>query len=114
AHGGLERARVFTHIWLALFGAWPWEHVPALPPEMMLLPPWVPLNPYDFACWARQTIVALSVVLSYRPVRPLPFKIEELHGAEPWAPPEARTLTGKALLALDRVLHVYQRWPFAP
>ena len=23
--GGLEHARVFTHIWLALFGAWPWE-----------------------------------------------------------------------------------------
>ena len=42
--GGLEQARVFTHIWLALFGAWPWERVPALPPEMMFLPPWVPLN----------------------------------------------------------------------
>ena len=25
APGGLEHARVFTHIWLALFGAWPWE-----------------------------------------------------------------------------------------
>src|SRR5581483_4049568 len=25
AGGGLESARVFTHIWLALFGAWPWE-----------------------------------------------------------------------------------------
>src|ERR1700676_3425766 len=32
--GGLEHARVFTHIWLALFGAWPWEHVPELPPEL--------------------------------------------------------------------------------
>src|SRR5207244_732038 len=31
--GGLERARVFTHIWLALFGAWSWDDVPALPPE---------------------------------------------------------------------------------
>src|SRR5579884_2588578 len=51
--GGLEKARVFTHIWLALFGAWPWECVPVLPPEMMLLPPSVPLNVYDFACWAR-------------------------------------------------------------
>ena len=36
--GGIERARVFTHIWLALFGAWPWKHVPELPPELMLLP----------------------------------------------------------------------------
>ena len=35
---------------------------PALPPEVVLLPSWVPLNVYDFACWARQTIVALSLV----------------------------------------------------
>jgi squalene-hopene/tetraprenyl-beta-curcumene cyclase len=109
--GGLQRARVFTHIWLALFGAWPWEHVPALPPEMMLLPAWAPLNPYDFACWARQTIVALTVVLSYRPQRPLPFAIDELHGADPWRPPETTSLTGKGFVALDRVLHLYQRRP---
>jgi len=69
AHGGLESARVFTHIWMALFGAWDWKQVPALLPEMIVLPPWFPLNVYDFACWARQTVVALSVVLALRPVR---------------------------------------------
>src|SRR4051794_29970075 len=37
--GGLERARVFTHIWLALFGLWSWDEIPALPPEVALLPP---------------------------------------------------------------------------
>ncbi len=62
SHGGVEAARVFTHLWLALFGLWSWDRVPALPPEMMLLPPRFPLNIYDFACWARQTLVALSVV----------------------------------------------------
>ncbi len=77
-HGGLERARVFTHLWLALFGLWSWEHVPALPPEIVLLPSWVPLNIYDFACWARQTIVALSLVKTHRPVRELPFDLDEL------------------------------------
>ncbi len=34
----VEGARVFTHVWLALFGLWPWERVPALPPEIVLLP----------------------------------------------------------------------------
>src|SRR5271166_1958648 len=29
AEGGLVRARVFTHLWLALFGLWSWERVPA-------------------------------------------------------------------------------------
>jgi squalene-hopene/tetraprenyl-beta-curcumene cyclase len=109
--GGLQQARVFTHIWLALFGAWPWDQVPTLPPELMLLPPWVPLNPYDFACWARQTVVALSIVLAYRPQRSLGFGLEELYGETPWSPPRGVTLTGRGLLALDRVLRLYHRRP---
>ena len=81
--GGVENARVFTHIWLALFGLWPWEEVPALPPELIYLPPWFPLNIYDFACWARQTIVPLTVVSALRPVRPLPFSLDELFTGSP-------------------------------
>jgi squalene-hopene/tetraprenyl-beta-curcumene cyclase len=112
--GGLEQARVFTHIWMALFGAWPWEHVPVLPPEMMLLPAWMPLNAYDFACWARQTIVALTVVLHYRPQRPLPFALDELRGTEPWGGFAGESLAGRAFLGLDRVLRLYQHMPIRP
>src|SRR5437667_136774 len=67
--GGLERSRVFTRIWMALFGLWSWRDLPAMPPEVMLLPPSSPVSIYDFACWARQTVVALTVVGTYRPVR---------------------------------------------
>ncbi|HZB86290.1 MAG TPA: FAD-dependent oxidoreductase, partial [Gaiellaceae bacterium] len=28
-------ARVFTRIWLALFGLWPWEEIPQIPPELL-------------------------------------------------------------------------------
>jgi squalene-hopene/tetraprenyl-beta-curcumene cyclase len=114
ARGGLQQARVFTQIWMAMFGAWSWDQVPALPPEIMLLPAWAPLNPYDFACWARQTVVALTVVLHHRPCRSLPFGIEELNGDEPWAPPAAHNLIGEGFLGLDRALHLYQRVPFKP
>jgi len=75
AQGGIASARVFTHLWLALFGLWSWDRVPALPPEIMLLGPQIPLNVHDFACWARQTIVALSIVKAHRPVHPLPFSL---------------------------------------
>jgi squalene-hopene/tetraprenyl-beta-curcumene cyclase len=114
--GGLERARVFTHLWLALFGLWSWDRVPALPPEAILLPSWVPLNVYDFACWARQTIVALSIVKAHRPVRPLQFGLEELH-AERSATSEAdRSASGRGawLTRLDRVLRAYERHPIGP
>jgi squalene-hopene/tetraprenyl-beta-curcumene cyclase len=114
AHGGIERARVFTHVWLALFGLWPWERIPALPPEIVLLPSWVPLNIYDFACWARQTIVALSLVLAHRPRHELPFDLHELHGAQPWRPKAPRSRSGRWLVRLDRALRAYERHPLRP
>ncbi len=118
--GGIERARVFTHVWLALFGLWSWDRVPALPPEVMLLPPSVPLNVYDFACWARQTIVALSIVKAHRPVRPLPFGLDELRVEDATAgrpaqhPGSAASRRAAWLSRLDRVLRAYERRPFAP
>lgn len=70
--GGIAGARVFTRIWFALFGLWPWDRVPQLPVELVLLPPSSPVSLYTFACWARQTVMPLAVVMHYRPVRPLP------------------------------------------
>ncbi len=117
--GGLEGARVFTHVWLALFGLWPWDLVPALPPEMMLLGHWAPLNIYDFACWARQTIVALSLVMARRPRRPMAFDLRDLHGSQPWIPrrssaPQNRSLVAAGLRRLDRALRLYERRPLLP
>ncbi|MGW6839943.1 squalene--hopene cyclase [Streptomyces sp. NPDC054958] len=116
AHGGIAAARVFTRIWLALFGWWNWEHLPELPPELVFLPPWVPLNIYDFGCWARQTIVPLTVVSALRPVRPAPFALDELH-ADARTPHPARRLApltswDGAFQRMDKALHVYRR--FAP
>jgi squalene-hopene/tetraprenyl-beta-curcumene cyclase len=112
--GGVEQARVFTHIWLALFGAWPWQHVPELPPELMLLPAWAPLSIYDFACWARQTVVALSIVLAMRPTRALPFKLDELRGPRPWTRARGHSATTRALALADRALALYGRRAVRP
>jgi squalene-hopene/tetraprenyl-beta-curcumene cyclase len=81
--GGIPRVRVFTKIWLALFGQWDWRGVPALPPELMFLPHWFPLNIYDFASWARATIVPMLIILTERPVCPVPdsARIDELYPA---------------------------------
>jgi squalene-hopene/tetraprenyl-beta-curcumene cyclase len=76
--GGVARARVFTKIWLALFGQYPWCGIPSMPPELIYLSPRVPFNLYDFACWARGTIAPLLIVISRRPVRPLGCCVPEL------------------------------------
>ena len=115
-----ERARVFTHVWLALFGLWPWERVPALPPEIVLLPSWVPLNIYDFACWARQTIVALTIVIAHRPQRTLPFDLEELHGPEASCARQRRRraaatrAAARGWRAWTALLRLYERRPLRP
>ena len=114
--GGIAAARVFTHLWLSLFGMWSWDRVPALPAEVVLLPSWFPFNVYDFACWARQTIVALSVVKAHRPCRPLPFDLDELEPA-PGAPDSGRGVRSRRrgwLARLDSVLRFYEQRPFGP
>lgn len=82
--GGLTQARVFTKIWMAIFGVYPWEGVPSMPPEIVYFPPQVPFNLYDFSCWARGTIAPLTIVVSRRPVRPLGIDVREIfaHGTE--------------------------------
>ncbi|MGH9062535.1 MAG: squalene--hopene cyclase, partial [Acidimicrobiales bacterium] len=107
--GGVERARNFTRLWLALFSLWRWDDLPAMPPEVVLLPPWVPLNVYDFACWARQTVVAVTVVAAHRPARQLPFPIDELRTGQPAPPRPPLTTVAGRFWALDRVLHAYER-----
>ena len=79
--GGIPNTRVFTKIWLALFGQWDWKGVPILPPELMLLPNWAPINIYDFASWARATIVPMIILLHLKPVRPIPdsARVDELY-----------------------------------
>jgi squalene-hopene/tetraprenyl-beta-curcumene cyclase len=116
ANGGLEGTRVFTRIWLALFGEWSWDELPTMPPEIVLLPSWVPLNVYDWACWARQTVVPLTVVNSIRPVRPLPFTVAELRvGAVPAERRRAPTRSvARAFQLLDKALSWYQRSPVKP
>jgi squalene-hopene/tetraprenyl-beta-curcumene cyclase len=113
SRGGIPATRVFTRVWLALFGEWPWDRLPVMPPELIYLPRWMPLNVYDWACWARQTIVPLTVVCTMRPVRPLPFSLAEL--TAPADPGPASTAGNRAddpwgtvFSGLDRVLHVLE------
>ncbi|WP_280384327.1 squalene--hopene cyclase [Nocardia wallacei] len=111
ASGGVENSRVFTRIWLALFGLWSWDELPNLPPELIFLPSWFPLNIYDWGCWARQTVVPLTVVATLRPCRPLPFGIDELRtGSDPERRDSVLSVAG-AFQRLDTVLHGYARRP---
>jgi squalene-hopene/tetraprenyl-beta-curcumene cyclase len=106
--GGLAQARVFTKIWLALFGVYPWDGVPSLPPEMIYFPLWMPFNVYDFSCWARGTVAPLTIVVSKRPVRPLGVDVREV--INPGTEKAMHHVPGSGWMWwLDGVLKLYDR-----
>ncbi|MFQ6121545.1 MAG: squalene--hopene cyclase [Dehalococcoidales bacterium] len=122
SQGGITKANTLTKIWLALFGQFDWRGTPAMPPEIILLPNWFYFNIYEFASWSRATIVALMVVLTKRPVCPVPefARISELY-VEP--EDNQRYFSGKIqkffswrsfFLWLDRLFKAWEKLPLKP
>ena len=81
--GGIEKSNSYNRFYLAMFGLGNWDAAPAIPPELILLPDWSPVNIYDFSAWTRTIVVPLSVIWAFRPVRPLAknFSVDELYAA---------------------------------
>lgn len=79
-NGGIENCRVFTKIFLALFGLYEWKKLPSMPVEMMLLPNWFYFNIYEFSSWSRSVIVPLLIIFAKKPTLQLPdlFSLDEL------------------------------------
>jgi squalene-hopene/tetraprenyl-beta-curcumene cyclase len=72
AAGGPLAVNSFTKFYLALLGQVPYAACPAVPPEMVLLPDWFPVNLHRVSAWSRTMIVPLSLMWAFKPVRTLP------------------------------------------
>ena len=70
--GGVAKVRVFTRMFLATFGLFPWDAVPQLPAELVLLPAISPINIYKLASWARSTVVPMLIICHHQPIYALP------------------------------------------
>ena len=122
ANGGLAKAQVFTRCFLAYFGQYPWDGLPAMPVELVLLPSWFPINIYEMSSWARGTVVPLVVLMAKRPyVSIAPEQgVPELWVKPPALadyafPPDARTLSWRNFfLTLDGVLKLLGKSPVKP
>jgi squalene-hopene/tetraprenyl-beta-curcumene cyclase len=78
--GGAERCNSFTNFYLACLGQISWNAVPAIPPEIVLLPSWSYFHMTKVSAWTRTMILPLSLVVTLRPTRTLPahLGIDEL------------------------------------
>lgn len=68
ARGGISKARIFTKLHLALIGCYDWRGIPSIPPWIMFLPEFFPVNIYEMSSWARGSTVPLLIVFDRKPV----------------------------------------------
>jgi squalene-hopene/tetraprenyl-beta-curcumene cyclase len=112
ALGGIQSANSYVKVNLSLFGLYPREHVPSIPPEIMLLPgDFI----YQMSSWTRAIVIPLAIVHSANPRRPVPegFTLEELF--LPGASFEFRGRDEflswrKFFLRADRLLKLWERY----
>lgn len=111
AAGGAARTNVFTRIQLALFGQVPWRATPAMPVEIMNLPPWFFFHLSKISYWSRTVLVPLLVLMALRPQarNPRQVDIRELFTVPPetvtdWFRGSSRSHWGRVFRAVDGVV----------
>lgn len=111
ALGGLQAANSYVKINLSLFGLYPRECAPSIPPEMMLFARLI----YEMSSWTRAIVIPLSIVHGMSPRRPVPagFTLDEL--LEPGVPLNFPNNEGfvswrNFFLKADRILKLWDRY----
>jgi squalene-hopene/tetraprenyl-beta-curcumene cyclase len=119
--GGIEATNSYVRFYLAMVGAVDWSIVPSIPPELMLLPNWFPINIYEMSSWTRGIVIPLALIYSQKPAWKLPAGVTatELF-REPGSKPksfqwDSSVVSWKNLfLAIDRGLKLYEKFPWKP
>jgi squalene-hopene/tetraprenyl-beta-curcumene cyclase len=119
--GGVEASNSYTRFYLAMAGALDWSIVPAIPPELMLLPNWFPINLNEMSSWTRAIVVPLSILYALKPDWHFPagVTVVELFKVPGQKPPsfkwDKRVISWRnVFLSLDRAVKVYEHSPWKP
>ena len=79
AFGGVPRMNTFSKLYLALIGLYPWEYVPTIPCEVLLIGKWFHVNFWDMSNWSRGMLVPLAIINHFKPTRPVKVTLDELY-----------------------------------
>ncbi len=80
--GGIPKLNTFSKLYLALLGQFPWNYLPTIPVEMILLPSWAPFHIYKMSSWSRAMLIPLAIINHFKPTRHLPG-LKQLHELYP-------------------------------
>jgi len=113
--GGVPRMNTFSKLYLALLGLYPWEYVPTIPCEVLLLGKWFHVNFWDMSNWSRAMLVPLAIINHFKPTHPVEVDLDELYPEGfherdlALAPDPDRFSWRNFFLWLDR-LHKFAEW----
>ena len=79
--GGVPRMNTFSRLYLALLGLFPWDYVPTIPCEIILIGKWFHVNFNEMSSWSRSMLVPLAIINHFKPTRPqnCPVTLDELY-----------------------------------
>ena len=60
--GGADGVNSYTKVYLAMLNLRSWDQVPAIPPEVVLLPRFFYINIYEISYWSRAILIPLSIL----------------------------------------------------
>jgi squalene-hopene/tetraprenyl-beta-curcumene cyclase len=113
--GGVPRMNTFSKLYLALLGLYPWEYMPTIPCETLLLGKWFHVNFWDMSNWSRGMLVPLAIINHFKPTRPTFVNLDELYPEGinerdlALAPDPEKISWRNFFLWLDR-LHKFAEW----
>ena len=113
--GGLQAANSYTKVNLSLFGLYPREDTPSIPPEILLLPGKLL---YQMSSWTRAIVVSLAIVHAHDPKRPVPagFNLDEIMipgGSTAFGDEDSWLSWRKTFVQSDRILKLWEIYGFA-
>src|SRR3982751_5730180 len=77
--GGVPRMNTFSKLYLALLGLFPWDYVPTIPAEIILIGKWFHVNFHEMSSWSRSMLVPLAIINHFKPTRKAKVTLDELY-----------------------------------
>ncbi|RXK41597.1 lanosterol synthase [Tremella mesenterica] len=127
--GGATCIPTWGKIWLSVLGAYDWEGVSPVPPELWLLPDWLPFAPWRWWIHVRQTFTPMSYLYGTRFVgamTPMVLALRQEIYTQPYesidwpsqrhnvSPIDIYSPVHPILSSLHSVLGIYEKLPHVP
>ncbi|ODO05233.1 lanosterol synthase [Cryptococcus wingfieldii CBS 7118] len=127
--GGATGIPTWGKAWLCILGAYEWDGVGSVPPELLLLPDWVPFAPWRWWIHVRNVFTPMSYLYGTRfvgPYTPLVASLRQELYTQPYesiqwsrqgsniSPYDVYSGHSPVLRAAHKVLSVYEKLPHVP